>query len=196
MNGLLVFIDMMQFIFIEEQQKTFLSRPFWNSKWQTQKKLIFQLCQFSIFFMKISWIGPWISRIDWCKGHWCGSTYIQLMWSWGCSTWAQKQAKNAFFVFLGCFWAYVGQPHDHIGWATPMPFASSNSTHPRTNPWNFHEKILRIGGALKMTFCFVFCFLVIGLSKICFVFSQWKHQRLSSYEVAFISALWIVSSES
>ena len=51
---------------------------FWkkNSKWPTQKNLIFQLCQFSIFFMKISWIGPWGSRIDWCKGHWCGSTYL------------------------------------------------------------------------------------------------------------------------
>ena len=27
-------------------------------------------------FVKISWIGPWISRIDWCKGHWCGLTYM------------------------------------------------------------------------------------------------------------------------
>jgi hypothetical protein len=33
-----------------------------------------------------------------------------------------------------------------------MPFASINPTHPRTNPRNFHEKILRIGEALKMTF--------------------------------------------
>jgi hypothetical protein len=28
---------------------------------------------------------------------------------------SKKQAKNAFFVFLGCFWAYAGQPHNHIG---------------------------------------------------------------------------------
>ena len=74
------------------------------------------------------------------------------MWAWGCPTYAQKQAKNAFFVFLGCFWAYVGQPHSHISWATPMPFASINSTNPRTNPWNFQEKILRIGGAGKWAF--------------------------------------------
>ena len=33
-----------------------------------------------------------------------------------------------------------------------MPFASINSTNPRTNPWNFHEKILRIGGAGKWDF--------------------------------------------
>ena len=30
--------------------------------------------------------------------------------------------------------------------------SSFNPTHARTNPRNFHEKILRIGEALKMTF--------------------------------------------
>ena len=69
-----------------------------------------------------------------------------------CQTWAQQQAKNAFFVFLGCFWAYVGQPHDYIGWATPMHFTSINPTSQSTNPWNFLEKILRIGGAGKKNF--------------------------------------------
>jgi hypothetical protein len=28
---------------------------------------------------------------------------------------AQKQAKNAIFVFLGCFCLYLGQLHDQIG---------------------------------------------------------------------------------
>ena len=79
---------------------------------------------FKFFFLKISWIGPWVSRIDWCNGHWCSST----------------------------FWAYVGQPHSHIGRATSMPFASINSTNPRTNPWNFHKKFLRIGDFEKCTF--------------------------------------------
>ena len=45
------------------------------------------------------------------------------------------------FVFLGRFWAFVGQPHCHIGWATSMPFASINSTNRRTNQWNFHKNI-------------------------------------------------------
>ena len=65
---------------------------------------------------------------------------------------AQKQTKNVFFVFSGCFWAYVWQPHDHKGWVTLMLFVSINSTNPRTNPWKFHEKILRIGGAGKWVF--------------------------------------------
>ena len=48
-----------------------------------------------------------------------------------------------------------------------MPFKSINCTHPRTNPRNFQEKILRIGEARKMTcLVFVFSFLVIGLFKI------------------------------
>ena len=41
---------------------------------------------------------------------------------------------------------------EDVSWATPMPFASINSTNPRTNPWKFHEKILRIGGAGKWGF--------------------------------------------
>ena len=29
----------------------------------------------------------------------------------------KNRKKKDFLFFLGCFWAYVGQPHDHIGWA-------------------------------------------------------------------------------
>ena len=54
------------------------------------------------------------------------------------------------------FWAYVRQPEDHIGWGTLLPYPSINSTNPRTNPWHFREKILRIGRALKWHF-WVFC---------------------------------------
>ena len=40
------------------------------------KNWVFQFRQFSIFFSRISWIGSWVSRIDWCERHWCGSTYM------------------------------------------------------------------------------------------------------------------------
>ena len=69
----------------------------------------------------------------------------QPIWRWGCLKKALKQAKNVFFVFLGPFRAYVGQPQGHIGWAISMGFASFNPINPRTNPWNFREKFLRIG---------------------------------------------------
>ena len=66
MNGLLVFIEMKQ----NQKQKN--SKK--NSKWPTQKNLIFQLRQFSIFLHEN--FMDWVSRIDWCKGLWCGSTYM------------------------------------------------------------------------------------------------------------------------
>ena len=61
---------------------------------------------------------------------------------WDCLKEGQKQPKNTNIAFFACFCPYVRQPHNHIGWAT---FASINSTDPRTNLWNFREKISRIG---------------------------------------------------
>ena len=57
----------------------------------------------------------------------CGSTYRETV---------RHKLKNSqkmhFLRFLGCFWAYVGQSHYHIGWGTLMSFTSINPTNPRT----------------------------------------------------------------
>ena len=118
------------------------------------------------FFPKILGIGSWVSRINWCKGHWCCSTDMVIRLS-------EVRSKTTKKMYFTPFWASVWQPDHHVGWATSMPFASIYPTHPRTNPWNFCKNILRIGG----------------------VFFKWKSPWLS-YEVAFISALRMVSSES
>ena len=52
------------------------------------------------FFMKISWIGPWVSRIDWCEGHWYGSTYMAVRLSDICSKTGKKCIFGVFRVFL------------------------------------------------------------------------------------------------
>ena len=51
----------------------------------------------------ISEVGPWVSRIDWCEGHWCGSTYMVVR----LSDVSSKTDENVFLVFLGFFWAYI-----------------------------------------------------------------------------------------
>ena len=51
------------------------------------------------FFMKISWIGPWVSRIDWCEAHWYGSTYKAVR----LSDIRSKTAKKCFFCVFRLF---------------------------------------------------------------------------------------------
>ena len=41
---------------------------------------------------------------------------------------------KAKVVFIGVRVVRGREPHDHMGLATPMPFASINSTNQRTNP--------------------------------------------------------------
>ena len=55
-----------------------------------------------------------------------------------------------------------------------MPVLSSNPINQRTNPWNFREKILRMGGAGKWVF-FSRPFLICFFKKmICFCFFPMK----------------------
>ena len=108
----------------------------------------------------------------------------------------KNRQKMHFCFFLGCFWAYVGQPHNHIGWAIPMPFASINSTNPRTNPWKLNEKILRIGGAGKWVF-FEAAILNFLSQPFWFFFRSISVKKEAClYEVSFFSALWMVFPES
>ena len=44
----------------------------------TKKSLFFKAVNSQKFLVKMSWIGPWVSRIDLCKEHWCGSTYMAV----------------------------------------------------------------------------------------------------------------------
>jgi len=112
----------------EAKQNIFLKKK--NQNGPLKKTSFFKIANSQYFFVKISWIGPCISRIDWCEGHWCGSTYMAVR----LSDISSKTRKNKKIVLLGHFWAYVGQLHGHKGWALAMSFASINSTNPRTNP--------------------------------------------------------------
>ena len=79
---------------------------------------------------------------------------------------------------LGCFWAYIRQPHDHIGWATSMPFASINHTNSKTNPRNFHQKNLRFGGFENLRF-FLIGHLEKKIKKKFFASFPWKSVKVS-----------------
>ena len=104
--------------------------------------------------MKISWIGPWVSRIDWCKGHWFCSTHVAVR----LANISSKTGKKCIFCVFRPFLSLCQTA------SRPYRFTSINPTNPRTNPWNFRQKILRIGGAGKWRFVF-------------FVFGCWVFQK-------------------
>ena len=62
-------------IFMRMKQKK-IQKKFKNGR--LKKTEFFNSANSQYFFSKISWIGPWVSRIDWCEGHWCGSTYMAV----------------------------------------------------------------------------------------------------------------------
>ena len=66
-------------IWIRMKQKKFFF--FWKKKFKMadSKKLSFSATPKSwAIVAKISQIGPWVSRIDWCEGHQCDSTYMAV----------------------------------------------------------------------------------------------------------------------
>ena len=143
-------MKLLGFFHTEKPKKKFFEQPN-NQKPKTKKlnKSHFQgFVNSQYFFMKISWIGPWVSRIDWCEGHWFCSTHMAVR----LANVSSKTGKKCIFCVFRPFLSLcrpASRPH---GLSKTMPFASINPTNPRTNPWNFHEKILRIDEALKMTF--------------------------------------------
>ena len=70
---------------------------FWKKKLNGRFKIteFFKTANSQYFFLKISVIGQWASRINWC-----GSTYMVM------------RSKNAIFA---CFLPDVGMPENHIG---------------------------------------------------------------------------------
>ena len=59
-------------------------KMFWKTKFKmadSKKSAFFKIANSQKKIVKASWIGPWVSRIDWCKGHWCSSTYIIMRMS-------------------------------------------------------------------------------------------------------------------
>ena len=96
-----------------------------------------------------------------------------------------------FFVFFGCFRAYVGQPHCHIRWTTSMPFASCNPTKLRTNLWNFHEKISRIGDFEKWPFFESAILIFFFKKKNCFCFIPMKISHKLCITLNGTQLLWL-----
>ena len=86
--------------FMRMKQKKFFF-CLWKKKFKmaNSKKQFFNSANSQYFFTKILQIGPWVSRINWCKGHWCGSTYMVVRLS---DIRSKTGKKCIFSVFCLC----------------------------------------------------------------------------------------------
>jgi hypothetical protein len=98
--------------------------------------------------------------------------YLNL---YGCEAVRHKGKNSLKTQILHFLPVFALMLDSHIGWDKSMPFASINPTNPRTNPWNFHKQILRIGDFEKCTF---FESAILNFffqkKKFFFAFFQWK----------------------
>ena len=69
------------------------------------------------FFEKIWGIDPWVSRINWCEGHWCGSIYMAMR----LSDISSKTGKKCIFCVFRLFLSL----HRTASW----PYRLSHTSH-------------------------------------------------------------------
>ena len=147
------------------------------SKWLTQKNWVFfKLANSHKFFVKISWIGPWVSRIDWCEGHWCGSTYmVERLSEVGSKT-------GKFFIFC-VFCLFLSLP-----WTASRPYRLSHiialyinqSYWPKDQSMKVWQKIFENWRFWKTQFFLIRPILDLFFSNIFFFASSpWKLVKVS-----------------
>ena len=164
---------------------------FWISEFYCfKKRQFFKSTNSEHFFTKISENGPWVSRRNCVLGKWCSSTFMVVRLS-------NKRAKTTKNAFLPLKWPFVGQPDNHIGWATSLAYSWVSSTYPRTISWNFGEKMFKIGGFEKLPFFEITKFQYWKFKKIWLFFFHscwnvlqilWQHGSNSIFKITLISS--------
>ena len=108
-------------------------------KMADSKKLSFSTTTKSwAIFAKISQIGPWVSRIDWCEGHWFGLTYMVVRLSVICSKTGKKYIFCAFRPFLSLC-RPASRPH---GLSKINALCINQSYYPKDESMKFWRKLL------------------------------------------------------
>ena len=129
-------------------------------KWPTQKNEFFKISNSQNLFAKTSEIGPWVSRIDWYEGHWCGSTYMVMRLS---DIRAKTGKKCIFCVFRSflslCRTAPRQFYHSKIEKLTHFPQKVYRLSNPRSCDSEFRILISvqkmcpKVWNSLQLNYC-------------------------------------------
>ena len=96
-TSLLTYKCWLIFMAMKQKKIFFLKKKIQNGRLKKRSFSISANSQY--FFSKFSWMGPWVSRIDWCEGHWWDSTYMAVR----LSDIRCKTAKKCFFCVFRPF---------------------------------------------------------------------------------------------
>ena len=113
----------------------------------SKKITFFKIADSQYIFVKISWIGSWVSAIDWCKGHWCSSTHMATKLSDKSSKTGRKWIFCVFMPFLS-FCRTASQPY---GLSYINAIWINQFYLPKDQFMKFSQKILRIGDFEKLS---------------------------------------------
>ena len=92
------------FMGMKQKKIFFLKKKIQNGR--LKKTEFFNIAKSWAISAKISWMGPWDSRIDWCEGHWFCSTYMAVT----LSDISSKTVKKCIF---GVFRPFLSLRHSH-----------------------------------------------------------------------------------
>ena len=125
-------------------------------------------------FEKMSWISPWVSRINWCEWHWCGSTYMAMRLS------GQTDRQKKHFL---CFRLFLHLPRtasQQYGVSHINAIHINQSYWPKNQSMKFSQIFFENWRFWKTQFFWVSYFLTIS----CLAIMCQKQCRYSSYKPA------------
>ena len=83
------------------QKIFFLQKKIQNGR--LKKRSFFNSVNSQYFFVKISWIGPWASRIDWCEGHWYDREAVLKLKAQAQTRPKTQKSRPYWFIFSNFF---------------------------------------------------------------------------------------------
>ena len=116
--------------------------------------------------MKISWIGAWVSRIDWCKGDWCGLTHMVVR----LSDIRSKPGKKRFFCVFRLFLSLCRTASRPYRLSHIIVLRINQFYKPKDQSMKFSWKYMENWWSWKMSFFWVghfefFCFILMKTSS-------------------------------
>ena len=140
----------------EQKKKKKFEKKIQNGR--LKKTTFFKIANSQYFFLKILWIRCWVSRIDCCEGHRCGSTYMAVR----LSDISPKTGKKCIFCVFRPFLSLCRTASRPYRLSHIAALRINQFYYPKDRSIKFSQKNIENWRSPENDFCLVFWFLVFG----------------------------------